>query len=71
MNTLVVKCVAGAIGLTCVMVLALSGKVDGPTAAGVIQNITGVFLGGAAALGIGQGVASAIAKNRSDTEKPS
>jgi hypothetical protein len=71
MNTLVVKCVAGAIGLTCVMVLALSGKVDGPTAAGVIQNITGVFLGGAAVLGVGQGIASAMQKNKSGEEKPS
>jgi hypothetical protein len=32
-------------------------------------SIAGVFLGGAAALGIGQGVASAIEKNRSGTEK--
>ena len=37
-------------------------KTNGPTAASAIQTITGVFLGGAAALGIGQHIASALKK---------
>ena len=61
-QTLVTKVLAGIVGLVCVMVLALAGKVDGPTAVSAIQTITGVFLGGAAALGIGQHIANAIKK---------
>lgn len=61
-STLVTKAVAGTVGLGCVMTLALAGKIDGPTAASAVETITGVFLGGAAALGIGQGIASALAK---------
>lgn len=58
--TLITKILAGTVGLTCVMVLALTGKLDGPTAATAVQNITGVFLGTAAALGIGQGIVGAM-----------
>lgn len=58
--TLLTKVLAGTVGLACIMVLALAGKVDGPTAASAVQTITGVFLGSAAALGIGQHIASAF-----------
>jgi hypothetical protein len=61
-QTLVTKIAAGSVGLACIMTLAMAGKIDGPTAASAIQTITGVFLGGAAALGIGQGIANALKK---------
>ena len=59
-TTLITKVLAGAVGLACIMTLALAGKIDGATAASAVQTITGVFLGSAAALGIGQGIASAM-----------
>jgi hypothetical protein len=61
-STLITKVLAGTVGLTCIMVLSLAGKIDGPTAASGIQTITGVFLGSAAALGIGQHIASVLKK---------
>ena len=58
--TLLTKVLAGTVGLACIMVLALAGKVDGPTAASAVQTITGVFLGSAAVLGGAQAIAGAI-----------
>ena len=59
-STLITKIVAGASGLGCIMVLALTGKVDGPTASVAIQTITGIFMGSAAVLGGAQAIAGAI-----------
>ena len=58
--TLLTKILAGGLGLTCTMVLALTGKIDGPTAMQAVTTITGVFLGSAAVLGVGQAVAGAM-----------
>ena len=63
--TLLTKILAGGLGLTCTMILAMTGKIDGPTAMSAVQTITGVFLGSAAALGIGQAVAGAMNRSRS------
>lgn len=60
--TLITKILAGTVGLACIMVLTLAGKIDGPTSATAIQNIVGVFLGSAAVLGGAQAVANAIKK---------
>ena len=54
------KILAGGLGLTCTMVLALTGMIDGPTAMQAVTTITGVFLGSAAVLGVGQAVAGAM-----------
>ena len=64
--TMLTKILAGALGLTCTMVLALTGKIDGPTAMQAVTTITGVFLGSAAVLGVGQAVAGAM-NHKSDT----
>ena len=60
--TLLTKVLAGALGLTCTMVLALTGKIDGPTAMTAVQTITGVFLGSAAVLGGAQAIAGAMGR---------
>ena len=61
-STLITKIVAGSMGLGCIMVLSLTGRIDGPTAAVSVQTITGVFLGSAAVLGGAQAIAHAIKK---------
>ncbi len=60
--TLITKILAGGVGLTCIVVLTLAGKIDGPTSANAIQNIVGVFLGSTAVLGGAQAIANAIKK---------
>jgi len=61
-STLITKIAAGSMGLVCIMVLALTGHIDGPTAAVSVQTITGVFLGSTAVLGSARAVASAMKK---------
>jgi|GEM_PF-2262757 len=59
-QTLLTKVLAGGFGLVCTMILAMTGKIDGPTAMQAVTTITGVFLGSAAVLGVGQAVAGAM-----------
>lgn len=42
------KILAGGLGMTYTMILAMTGKIDGPTAMSAVQTITGVFLGSVA-----------------------
>lgn len=60
-NTMLVKVLAGGVGMVCVMVLALAGKIDGPHALFAVTTITSVFLGSAALLGGSQAIAGAMA----------
>lgn len=64
-NTMLVKVIVGGLGLACTMILAMTGKIDGPQAMSAVQTITGVFLGSAAVLGGAQAIAGALgAPNR-------
>lgn len=59
--TLLTKTVSAGALTVAVMVLALTGKVDGPVALGAIQWIGVTFLGGAAVLGATAAIAAALA----------
>jgi hypothetical protein len=52
------KVLAGTAGMVCVMVLALTGKIDGGQASTAITSITSVFLGSTAVLASARAFAS-------------
>lgn len=64
MNTLIAKIVAAALGLTCTMILAVTGKIDGPTAMSAVTWMVSTFLVGAAVLGTGQAISKAVTSSQ-------
>lgn len=65
--TLLAKTLGAGVAGLCVMVLAITGKIDGPTALAAVQWVSITFLGGAALLGSVQAVATAIASPSATT----
>jgi hypothetical protein len=59
-STQISKIVFGALGLACVMIFGMTGKIDGPTAMQAVTWIIGTFIAGAALLGGAKAVAGAI-----------
>lgn len=51
---------ASALGLVCFLALALTGKIDGPTACAAIQWVLVTFIGGAALHGGASVIAGAV-----------
>lgn len=61
---------AAALGLICFLALALTGKVDGPTASAAIQWVLVTFIGGAALHGGASVIANAVTPGASDPPAP-
>jgi len=60
-STLLTKTISGGVLVAAVLVLVMTGKVDGPTALNTIQWIGVTFLGGVAVMGASTAIAGALA----------